>query len=190
MSKIIYHIHHKIPKHMGGTNDPTNLIKLTIEEHAEAHRLLFEQHGNKFDYIAYMALSKQIGFEEANYMKLLGPKKWTAEGKQQLKDAAKKRSGKNNPFYGKKHSDETKAKQKKNCRNEWIKGIDPAKLPYTKLYEIVYTNGDIKQFVGLKAIATEFNVSIENVHATMKRICAGKIPGRGTFKGLIIREIS
>ena len=38
----IYHKHHIIPKHMGGTDDPSNLIELTIEEHAEAHRKLFE----------------------------------------------------------------------------------------------------------------------------------------------------
>lgn len=173
---------------MGGTDEPSNLIKLTVEEHAEAHRLLFEQYGNKFDYIAYMALSNQIGFEEANYMKLLGPKNWTVEGKQRLKDAAKKRTGNNNPFYGKKHTDESKAMQKKNSKNDWIRGIDPAKLPYTKLYEIVYANGEIKRFAGLKAIATEFNVSIENVHATIKRVQAKKIPTRGVFKGLIIRE--
>ena len=40
MSNTIYHIHHIIPKHLGGTDDPSNLIKLTIEEHAEAHRIL------------------------------------------------------------------------------------------------------------------------------------------------------
>ena len=59
---------------MGGTNNADNLVELTIEEHAEAHRLLYEQHGNKFDYIAYMALSNQISNAEATYLKLLGPK--------------------------------------------------------------------------------------------------------------------
>ena len=39
------HKHHIIPKHMGGTNDPSNLIELTVEEHAEAHKLLWEQYG-------------------------------------------------------------------------------------------------------------------------------------------------
>jgi hypothetical protein len=59
---------------MGGDDSATNLVKLTIEEHAEAHRKLYEEHGNKFDYIAYMALSNQIGYEEANYMKYLVPR--------------------------------------------------------------------------------------------------------------------
>lgn len=50
-------IHHIIPKHMGGTDDPSNLIELTIEEHAEAHRILYEQHGKKEDLAAFLGLS-------------------------------------------------------------------------------------------------------------------------------------
>ena len=45
-SNTIYHVHHIVPRHMGGTDDPSNLIKLTIEEHAEAHKKLWEKHGN------------------------------------------------------------------------------------------------------------------------------------------------
>lgn len=50
------HIHHIIPKHMGGTDDPSNLVELTIEEHAEAHRLLYEQHGHWQDKVAWQGL--------------------------------------------------------------------------------------------------------------------------------------
>jgi len=32
------HIHHIIPKHMGGTDEESNLVELTVEEHAEAHK--------------------------------------------------------------------------------------------------------------------------------------------------------
>ena len=49
---------------MGGTDDPENLIELTIEEHAEAHRKLFEEHGCWQDYIAWQGLSKLIPKEE------------------------------------------------------------------------------------------------------------------------------
>lgn len=45
---------------MGGSDDPSNLIELTIEEHAEAHRLLYEEHGQWQDYIAWKGLSGQI----------------------------------------------------------------------------------------------------------------------------------
>ena len=30
------HSHHIIPKHIGGTDDPSNIIELTVEEHAAA----------------------------------------------------------------------------------------------------------------------------------------------------------
>jgi len=62
--QIFKHKHHIIPKHMGGTNDPSNLIRLTIEEHAEAHRKLWETFGKKEDYIAWKALSGSISCEE------------------------------------------------------------------------------------------------------------------------------
>ena len=58
------HVHHIIPKHMGGTDAPDNLILLSIEDHAEAHKKLYEQFGKQEDYIAWMSLSSQIGKEE------------------------------------------------------------------------------------------------------------------------------
>lgn len=57
MSEPIYHWHHIIPRHAGGSDDPSNLIKLTIEEHAEAHRLLWEKHGRLQDKMAWLGLS-------------------------------------------------------------------------------------------------------------------------------------
>ncbi len=59
------HIHHIVPKHMGGTDDPINLIKLSVEEHAEAHRKLYEEYGNEYDRIAWLGLSNQINLTEA-----------------------------------------------------------------------------------------------------------------------------
>jgi len=61
------HKHHIIPRHAGGTDDPENIIELTLEEHAEAHRKLYEKHGRWQDKCAYLALSGQIGKEEIIY---------------------------------------------------------------------------------------------------------------------------
>ena len=52
------HKHHIIPRHMGGTDDPSNLVELTPEEHAEAHRKLYEEHGYWQDYVAWQGLAK------------------------------------------------------------------------------------------------------------------------------------
>lgn len=61
----IYHKHHIIPKHMGGSDDASNLVQLSIEEHAEAHKKLWEEHGKWQDKIAWKMLSGQITAAEA-----------------------------------------------------------------------------------------------------------------------------
>ena len=96
----------------------------------------------------------------------------------------------NNPFYGKSHTEETKAilREKLSGENSWIKNIDPSKLPYTKQYVIEYADGSKKEVYGLKTIADEFNTSIANLHATIGRMKQGKIPTRGIFKGINIYE--
>jgi hypothetical protein len=65
---IIYHKHHIVPRHMGGTDDPTNLIKVNTAMHAFLHKLLWEEHGNQYDFIAWKCLSGQITNEEANIL--------------------------------------------------------------------------------------------------------------------------
>jgi group I intron endonuclease len=105
--------------------------------------------------------------------------------------ACRDTSGENNPFYGKKHADETIEQLRKQAiENSWIRGIDPSKLSYTKKYEITYPDGSTKIVYGLNAIAEEFNVSIANVHATINRMASGKIPSKSVFKGHLIKEIA
>jgi hypothetical protein len=60
----IYHKHHIIPKHMGGTDDPSNLVSVTVEEHANLHKQLWEDLGHWQDRIAWLALSGQIKTSE------------------------------------------------------------------------------------------------------------------------------
>jgi hypothetical protein len=61
----VYHMHHIKPRHAGGSDDPSNLIRLTIEEHALAHKKLWDEIGNKLDFVAWQSLTKQINSEEA-----------------------------------------------------------------------------------------------------------------------------
>lgn len=70
------HIHHILPRHMGGTNEPSNLIELSVEEHALAHKKLWEEYGKLEDYIAWKGLEGTIGKEEMVQLKCsLGGKK-------------------------------------------------------------------------------------------------------------------
>ena len=58
------HIHHIVPRYMGGDDSPENLIECTIEQHSEFHRELYEKYGNKEDLIAWKGLAGKIGKEE------------------------------------------------------------------------------------------------------------------------------
>lgn len=49
---------------MGGSDDPSNLVFLTVAEHAEAHKKLYEEYGKYEDLFAWKGLSGQLGNEE------------------------------------------------------------------------------------------------------------------------------
>jgi hypothetical protein len=114
------HKHHIIPKHMGGTNDPSNLVELTVSEHAEAHRLLWEKYGRKEDELAWKGLSGIIGKQELlhelfvmsgkkskppiNHKANLG-KKWSQETKKKISESLKGR-----PITWKEKISESKSK--------------------------------------------------------------------------------
>ena len=49
---------------MGGTDEVSNLIELSIEDHAKAHKKLFEEHGCWQDYLAWQGLAGLISKEE------------------------------------------------------------------------------------------------------------------------------
>jgi hypothetical protein len=97
------HKHHIIPKHMGGTDEPSNLVELTVEEHAEAHKVLYEIYGKKEDWLAWQGLAKLISKKDIL--------------KQMCSHIGEKNGmygvvGEKNPLFGKKRTEETKLKIK------------------------------------------------------------------------------
>ena len=65
------HWHHIIPKHAGGTDDPSNLVQLTIEDHAIAHKVLYGLWKREEDRIAWQGLIGIIDHKEAVYQSLV-----------------------------------------------------------------------------------------------------------------------
>ncbi len=49
---------------MGGSDADDNKVELTVEEHALAHKKLYEEHGKREDWVAWKGLAEQIGKEE------------------------------------------------------------------------------------------------------------------------------
>ena len=78
---------------MGGSDDPSNLVKLTVQEHAQAHKELYEKHGHWQDKLAYEGLSGQIGKDEL--MTKLYKENGKANAKKFLTDDVRKKAVEN-----------------------------------------------------------------------------------------------
>jgi len=106
-----FETHHIKPRCLGGSNDKSNLVRLTAREHFIAHYLLAKIYGGRLWTPVYF-MSKS-GTNSA--------KGYASEGR--LYEAARLRhiewmrkdfSGEGNPFFGMRHTPETLAKIKKN----------------------------------------------------------------------------
>lgn len=142
--------HHIIPRSLGGTDDITNIAKLTAREHFICHWLLIKIHkdglanykmrcalqrfkyGNKKSYYNSRAYdyNKSILFEQRSQA-MRGPnnhfwgKTHTEKTKKHLSNIRKgKRVGPENSFYGKSHTDETKQKLREVRKKDLRKSCD------------------------------------------------------------------
>jgi hypothetical protein len=132
------HIHHIIPKHAGGTDDPSNLIELTVEEHAAAHLKLYEEFGRIQDKRAWLGLAKIMTGEEIINEILTSPKsdEWKAKNRKPKKNKsnyfgntnAKGNAGKlKTEEHKKKISLARAGKKREKFSKEWIIALREAK---------------------------------------------------------------
>lgn len=165
---------------MGGSDDPSNLVEVTIEEHAELHKQLWEKFGNWEDELAWKGLSKMIDKQDIisevirnthkgkkilketkQKMSEASPwkgKKRKSETGQKISDALKGRllseetksklsdalSGKNNPMFGKTHSEKAKHKISESRKKQTGKKRGPykGKTEYSQSHvKVINRNG-------------------------------------------------
>jgi hypothetical protein len=103
---------------MGGSNDPSNLTKpITVEQHAEEHRLLYATHGKIEDFIAWKALSGQISMTEASKLSLKeGQRK---AGLSLSKSNLKRKNKSYEDIYGSKGNEIKEKIRKSSLIREW-----------------------------------------------------------------------
>ena len=58
------HKHHILPKYKGGTDDPKNLIEISVTRHAMFHYCNWQLWGDRRDWLAWKGLTGEIGREE------------------------------------------------------------------------------------------------------------------------------
>lgn len=187
MKNIVYHKHHIIPKHAGGTDDSSNIIKLTVQEHAEAHHLLFKNHGRWEDYYAWQGLSGQIGKEDL----IIEIIKKVNTGRKHTKECCEKKSiallGKSLiDLHGIEKADQIRQKLKKPKTKEHRENLSLSKTGHkqsietitkrtnktSKMYNIINPQGNNYLVKGLPEFCRLHNLD---------RSAMGKV-SRGIFK--------
>ena len=65
------HKHHIIPKHRGGSNEPSNLVEVSLTQHAMFHYCEWKLYGKRSDYVAWKRLVGNLNDEELVHQKLI-----------------------------------------------------------------------------------------------------------------------
>ena len=132
---IEWHKHHIIPKHAGGTDDPSNIIKCNIACHAMLHKIRYEETGDVYDKIAWLSLTKRIGQQEAEQLAAKeGRARWAKENPEQLREITSK--------GGKACKD----------RSAWVKAGREAP---TKTWEVTHPDGTVEAVRNLRGFCRD-----------------------------------
>lgn len=96
--------HHIVPLCLGGTNNKTNLVRLTARQHFLAHWLLYKIHRTTKLAHAWFSMCRISGGQES---RSINSHLFELCKNERTKLFSKSMVGRNNPFYGKHHSQET-----------------------------------------------------------------------------------
>lgn len=174
----VFEKHHIIPRCLGGSDERSNIVRLTPEEHYLAHQILMRIHPRN-EKLALAALmmttSRQGTSRSANKLygwvrrKAVEARKGIPRSAAVRQKISEKMSGKNHPNWGKKNSAETKAKRLASMKLR-------KKITYTKSAEAKknhslgaaasYASGRKKSTAGLKYSAETRKRMSENWHAS------------------------
>lgn len=164
------HLHHIVPKHMGGSDDPSNLIELTVEEHAEAHRILFEKYGRKEDELAWKGLAGLINKKELVHELLV------MAGKKSKPPVGHKAN------LGRKWSDEYKLNMSNILKGRPIEWKEKISESRSREWSITKPNGENICIKNLENYCKENNLSSSKMYL----VASGK---RNHHKGYTCRKV-
>jgi hypothetical protein len=144
-------MHHILPRSLGGTDSPDNLIALTSRQHYVAHWMLWKIHGGK------MALAFFFMNNNNKYKRMF------SRGYERVREQSKQNtSGENAYWYGKKLPKELRAKLKSARQNFFKNGgmteemrnqiatLRPSKEDYKKqakaMSSLVWLNNGVRSY--------------------------------------------
>lgn len=142
--------HHIIPKCLGGSDTINNKVWLTAEEHFICHQLLTEMTegvaNGKMWSALWRMMNKQSHNQERKYT--ITSEEYAIARENHARNHSIRVSGENNPYYGKKHSQEVKNKmssKKKGKTYEEIFGAEKAAEMRRRRAEENYNKPKVKQ---------------------------------------------
>ena len=105
--------HHVVPKSLGGSNKKENIVALTAREHFICHRLLVRMTSGKDKMKMSFALRNIVNRENKYQQRYkISSRTYAAIISTTKASISKYQTGENNPYYGKKHSDEVREKMR------------------------------------------------------------------------------
>jgi hypothetical protein len=107
--------HHIIPKSVGGSNNLDNLVWLTADEHFESHLLLVEMLEGPARRKMLSALTRMMNKQSHSQQREYELPAYSDEIRQMCAEEhsvymKRKHAGEGNPFFGRKHTEESKKK--------------------------------------------------------------------------------
>ena len=171
---------------MGGSDEAENIVFLSVEEHAEAHRLLWEQHKKEEDYIAWKALSGQIQKMEATRMAIVNSNKTRVISQKTRNLIGKKSKGRQSKLNYV-TPEETKDKIRKSVKKTH------RETDYTKdrrqTYEIVFPNGSKETTNNIEKFC-ESNANVPSPSCIRTQHHRGKLTWtKGKYAGFCVQKI-
>ena len=152
---------------MGGSDDPSNIILLTIENHANAHRQLYEKYNKIEDYFAWKGLEGLLPKQEIILqLQRENGRRWgLANIGKNLSEKHKQKIREIN--LGKRQSEETRAKKQKSTSkpNNFADKIRQTRN-YTSNYKKIVVAYGIK-YRSIRAAANAVGYS----HSSVRMFC-------------------
>lgn len=136
----VLHKHHRVPKHQGGTDDPSNIVEVSISQHAELHFALYLEHGRQEDWDAAFGLLGLIPKQELAHRAQVRAGHKTKRDKAYRKAVSKACKGKKKSAQGRENirkaaqgrppmSDEEKRKRSEGMKRAYREGRHDITIP-------------------------------------------------------------